>query len=99
MCRCSSGLARIETGQQSAKPKENGNGHALTAADIKRIIAEIPVPVIHMDAPAGLAIPAPIVNVPQPVVNVEIVSDRRTVKRVERDENGLITRITEEQIN
>jgi len=101
-CRCSSGLVRIEPQKQMAKPKESGNGHghnALTAADIKRIIAEIPAPVIHVDAPAAQAVPAPIVNVPQPIVNVEIAADRRTVKRVERDENGLITRITEEQVN
>src|SRR5207249_3317464 len=86
-CRCSAGLTVIET--QATKPKENGNGHSLTAADLKRIIAEIPAPVIHVDAAQ------PIVNVPQPIVNVEIKQRAGVVRTVERDENGMIKTITE----
>lgn len=42
-----------------------------------------------------LAITAPIVNVPAPIVNVTMQEGKRVTKMVERDENGLIKKITE----
>ena len=42
-----------------------------------------------------LAQTAPVVNVPAPVVNVTMQEGKRVTKMVERDENGLIKKITE----
>ena len=42
-----------------------------------------------------LAQTAPIVNVPAPIVNVTMQEGKRVTKMVERDENGLIKKITE----
>jgi len=41
-------------------------------------------------------IPAPIINVPAPVVNVSLSEQKKVVKTVDRNSDGLITKITEE---
>jgi hypothetical protein len=52
-------------------------------------IVNIPAPIVNM--------PAPIVNVPAPIVNVITESGRRlTTKHVERDQNGLISKVIED---